>query len=354
MAAPFQNYSGGTFLSDLVTRPEFTRVIQEQIYERCQWIQSGVMVRNSALDCRSGGVRVTVPFFQPIPEEETTIESNATWGGGNGYLVPNKITADSQIATILHRGGAFAADDLSAMGSGADPMAAISSYLAKTVLKLRTRTLTSQLEGIFATALANNVYTAGVASGALTEANYLSLGSVIAAKNKLGERAEDLTTIAMHSDVYAYLQQVGALTFSTSSMSSGSGIEWGGGGINLRADQVAFYLGMKVVVDDLIAPDTSGDNALYPVYLMGAGSVMEGVQQEFRVESDRNILSKQSVMSWDHHYLMHVMGTSWLGASGATDNPPNSDLVKAANWDMVYQTSKIIPVVKCVVNTPFS
>ena len=43
--------------------------------------------------------------------------------------------------TILHRGGAYAADDLSRLGSGADPMAAIRSYLADCILKLRTTTL---------------------------------------------------------------------------------------------------------------------------------------------------------------------------------------------------------------------
>lgn len=114
MAAPFQNYDGGTFLSDLVTRPEFLSYISEEIFERCAWIQSGVMVRNSALDCRAGGVRVRVPFFQPINPTEEIIESNATWGtSGAGYLTPQKITADEQIMTILHRGFAYAVDDLS-------------------------------------------------------------------------------------------------------------------------------------------------------------------------------------------------------------------------------------------------
>ena len=58
MAAPFQNYDGGTFLTDLVVRPEFLAYVQEEIFHRCKWIQSGVLVRNSALDCRDGGVRV--------------------------------------------------------------------------------------------------------------------------------------------------------------------------------------------------------------------------------------------------------------------------------------------------------
>lgn len=87
MAAPFQNYDGGTFLSNLVARPAFLDYVQEEIFNRCQWIQSGVLTRNAALDARAGGVRVQVPFFQPIDPTEEVIESNATWGtSGAGYL----------------------------------------------------------------------------------------------------------------------------------------------------------------------------------------------------------------------------------------------------------------------------
>jgi len=66
MAATFQNYSGGTFLGDLVTRPEFLGYVQEDIYNGCKWIQSGAVTRNSALDAKAGGISVEVPFFKPI------------------------------------------------------------------------------------------------------------------------------------------------------------------------------------------------------------------------------------------------------------------------------------------------
>ena len=76
-----------------------------------------------------------VPVRKPLPinPTETVIESNATWGGDGtttGYLDPKKIEAGKQVMPILHRGWAMAADDLSQMGSGTDPMAAIRSYTA--------------------------------------------------------------------------------------------------------------------------------------------------------------------------------------------------------------------------------
>ena len=167
--------------------------------------------------------------------------------------------------TILHRGFSYAADDLSKMGTGADPLAAVRGYLTKAINKLRTRVLISQLEGLFDTALAANVYdNSSSTTAGLSDANYLSAASVIAGKNKLGERGDELTIIAMHSAVYNYLLQVGALTFSTSALSTGGAITWGGGGVGLTSMEVAYFCGLRVVVDDMLAPDDSGEEDVYP------------------------------------------------------------------------------------------
>ena len=124
MAAISENYSGGTFLSDLVTRPEFLQYTSEGIFEQSKWVQSGIIQRNAALDARAGGTRVRVPFHDPINPTEEQILSNATWGtGGAGYLTPQGTSADEQIMTILHRGFSYAADDLRTLGSRADPLA---------------------------------------------------------------------------------------------------------------------------------------------------------------------------------------------------------------------------------------
>ena len=355
MAAPYQNYSGGTFLSDLVTRPEFLAYIKEEIFNRCAWIQSGVMVRNAALDCRAGGVRVRVPFYQPINPTEEVIESNSTWGTSNaGYLTPQKITADEQIMTIMHRGFSYAVDDLSSLGSGSDPMAAIRSYLTRAILKLRTTTLINQVEGLFGTALLPNVVDKCSGSTTPDESNYMTAQVFAEARAKLGERGGDITAVAMHSSVYYYLVQIGSLTFSSSSLVDGGTIQWGGGGINLRNDDVAYFMGARVIVDDMLAPlneGTVGEYPCFPVYAFGGGVVNEGVQQELRTEVDRNILSKQDVMSLDYHYGMHVMGTTW---SKATDKPTNTQLKLKTNWALAYQTSELVPIVQIKVNSPIA
>lgn len=361
MAATLQNY-GGTFLTDLVQRPEFLSYVQEQVYNQCAWIQSGVVTRNAALDCSAGGTRVRVPFFQPMVAESEVIESNNTWGtSGAGYLTPGKITADEQIMSILHRGGSYAVDDLSRLGSGADPMQAIQSYLASCILKLRTTTLLSQLDGLFGTALAPNTYDASISTAGATEVNFLNASNVVKTQSLLGERGDDLSVIAMHSQVAYYLRTVGALTFSTSALSTGTDIVWGGGGVGLNSTEIAYFMGFRVIVDDMLKPTINDGGAdQFPVYLMGAGSVAEGVQQAFATESDRNILSLQDVLSWTHHYGFHLFGTSWQGAG---DNPTNTVLATPGNWKCVYGATdtgnegdgtKLVPVAKLVVNSPLA
>ena len=299
-----------------------------------------------------------VPFFQPITPTEEQIRSDALWGTSKaGYLTPQKIEADEQIMTIMHRGFSYAVDDLSSLGSGADPMAAIRSYLTRAILKLRTTTLLAQLKGLFGTAIAANIVSKVSGSDDPAEANYLSAAVFAEARSKLGERGGDITAVAMHSSVYYYLVQVGALTFSSDSLSTGGEIKWGGGGINLRNDDVAFFMGARVIVDDMLEPlneGTSGEYPCFPVYAFGGGVINEGVQQELRTEVDRNILSKQDVMSLDYHYGMHIMGTSWEAAG---DNPPNdgaTGLVTSGNWKLCYQTSKLVPIVQIHVNTPIA
>ena len=363
MAAISENYSGGTFLSDLVTRPEFLQYTSEGIFEQSKWIQSGIVQRNAALDARAGGTRVRVPFHDPISPTEEQILSNATWGtSGAGYLTPQSTSADEQIMTLLHRGFSYAADDLSKLGSGADPLAHVRNQLTAAINKLKTSTLKAHLLGLFGGisaggVLGANQHDASVSGTTAAEANYISVSNVLEAKNKLGERGEEIDTIAMHSAVAYYLQQIGMLVFSTSALSAGGAVTWGGGGIGITDPQVATFAGMRVVIDDQLTYLTGGTAThvvKYPVYMFKSGVVSEGIQQDLRLAADRNILSMQDVIAVDYHYGYHINGTKWAAAG---DNPTNAatsgNLANTSSWNLVFATTKMVPIVRLLVNTPF-
>jgi len=353
MAAPFQNYSGGVLLADIVKRNNLSTYVSEAIKERSLFIKSGAVVRNSLLDSRSGGTRIQVPEFNPVSPTEEVMNGTATWGtGGAGFLTPQKIGTGTQIATICHRGFAYAVDDIAILAAGEDPMLHIRNQLADAINKLNSARLFSQLAGLFGTALAGNALDKGkaAASGA-TEVNFLSATMVAEARSKLGERGEGLDTLIVHPSVAYYLYQVGMLTFSTSALAANGAVTWGGGGVGIGAREVGEFAGMRVVTDssvNTVAPGTGGHQREFYCYLTKGGTILEGVQQELRIEADRNVLSKQDVLSVDYHSTYHVMGTKW---SDAGDNPTNANLATANKWAATYDID-LIPMVQLTVNSP--
>ena len=353
MAAPFKNYSGGVLLADIVKRNNLSTYVQEAIKERSQFVKSGAVVRNSFLDSREGGTRIQVPEFNPVAPTEEIMSGTATWGTSSaGYLTPQKIGTATQIATICHRGFAYAVDDLATLAAGEDPMGAIRNQLADAINKLHNARLFSQLAGLFGTALSGNALdVAKAASSGQGEANYLTASTIAQARNKLGERGEEPDILVVHPSVAYYLYQVGMLTFSTAALAASGAVTWGGGGVGIGAKEVGQFAGCRVIVDEAVntvAPGSSGHIKEFYCYLLKGGTVMEGVQQDLRIEADRNILSKQDVLSVDYHTAYHVMGTKW---TGSFDNPNNNDLATAGNWSATYDVD-LIPAVQITVNTP--
>ena len=353
MAAPFQNYSGGVLLADIVKRNIFSAYVSEAIKERSAFIQSGAVVRNALLDATAGGTRIQVPEFNPIAPTEEIIDGTASWGtSNNGYLTPQKIGTGTQIATICHRGFAYAVDDVAVLAAGEDPMGHIRNQLADAINKLNSTRLFYHLHGLFGTALSANALDLAVAaSSGAAEANYLTAATVARGRSLLGERGEELDTLVVHPSVAYYLYQVGMLTFSTSALSTGTGIQWGGGGVGVTDTSVGQFAGMNVVVDssvNSVVPGSSGHIKEFYCYLIKSGTILEGVQSELGIEAERNILSKQDVMSVDYHSTYHIMGTKW---NDAGDNPTNANLATANKWALTYDAD-LVPIVQLTVNTP--
>jgi len=352
MAAPFQNYSGGVLLADIVKRNNLARYVQEAIKERSQFVKSGAVVRNSFLDAKEGGTRIQVPEFNPVAPTEEVMTGAANWGTSTaGYLTPQKIGTATQIASIVHRGFAYAVDDIAILAAGEDPMLAIRNQLADAINKLNNARLFSQLAGLFGTALSGNALDVAKAGTGAGEANFLTASTIAQARNKLGERGEEPDILVVHPSVAYYLYQVGMLTFSTAALSASGAVTWGGGGVGIGAKEVGQFAGCKVIVDEAVntvAPGSSGHQTEYYCYLLKGGTIMEGVQQDLRIEADRNILSKQNVLSVDYHTAYHVMGTKWVDAG---DNPTNANLATANKWSATYDID-LIPMVQITVNTP--
>ena len=348
---------GATFLGDLVTRPDFKAAILEEYMLQNAFQASGIIQRNAQFDLSGGGTVVTCPFFQPFDAYAEDIDSNADWGmSGDGYLTPQKINEASFRVPVTHKGFAAAVDDLSRMGTGEDPMAAIRSYIASNLNKFRNDYLLSLLTGVFGTggALVDNVYGAPVA-GAYAAANALNGAKVVGMQNLLGERGGQLTAIAMHSAVRNQLVAEGMLTFSSpANLGAGTNIEWGGGGIGVTNSAVEFMGGLRIIVDDRLvgATPASGATMDYPIYAYGPGVIQEGVQGAFTVETDRNVLSLQDVISCHWHTALGILGVDWKGTPAGT-YPVKSEIETAGNWGLKWESASKIPLVKAYAQSAF-
>jgi len=243
-------------------------------------------------------------------------------------------------------------DDVAMLAAGEDPMLHIRNQLADAINKLNSQRLFSQLAGLFGSALSANSLDLGVAaaSGA-GEANFLTGAAVARARNLLGERGDELDTLVVHPTVGFYLYQVGLLTFSTSALAASGAVVWGAGGVGIGARAIGEFAGCRVIMDPLVntvAPGTAGHQREFYCYLTKSGTILEGNQQDLRIEADRNILSKQDVLSVDYHSAYHVMGTKWNSGS---DNPTNGGLATSGNWQATYDID-LIPLVQVTVNSP--
>ena len=143
MAAPFQNYSGGVLLADIVKRNNFSTLrFKRQSKSVVNLLKSGAVVSNALLDAKEGGTRIQVPEFNPIAPTEEILDGTATWGTSNaGYLTPQKIGTATQIASICHRGFAYAVDDVAVLAAGEDPMGHIRNQIADAINKLNNARL---------------------------------------------------------------------------------------------------------------------------------------------------------------------------------------------------------------------
>ena len=120
----------------------------------------------------------------------------------------------------------------------------------------------------------------GAAYGA-AEANFLTASTVARARNLLGEKRRRARYSSNSPSVAYYLYQVGMLTFSTSALSTGTGIQWGGGGVGVTETSIGQFAGMNVVIDSQVntsAPGTTGHHKEFRCYLIKSGTILEGEQ----------------------------------------------------------------------------
>src|ERR1051326_616104 len=327
---------------DAVDSPELTA-----------FVQSGVAVTNETINAnaRQGGQTVNLPFWKDL---DPTIEPNYSSDDPNTTAVPNKITADKQVARVAQMNQAFQAADLVTELAGSNPMQRIRNRFGTYWMRqFQTRCLAVAV-GLFNTNVANNgadmVNDISTPDGLnATDANLFSRKAFTGSLFTLGDHFGDIMAVAVHSLVYKRMVDNDDITLERPSQVDPN--------IPLEKQMIPYFLGQRVIVDDqmpVLAGGVSGFrfvSILFGTAMLGYGEGTPNVPVEtFRFPGQGNGGGVEQI--WERKtWIIHPFGFKWtentVTAPGIS--PTLADLKVAANWTRVIQRKKI-PVAFLVTN----
>src|ERR1043165_3657862 len=192
-----------TAVADIIIPTEFEKYAIERTAELSTFGQSGIVESAPEFDMLAGGGgrEVKMPFWKDLTATRQLLSDSAS-------LAVNKITSDQDIARIHNDAQVWSVNHLAKVISGDDPMQAIvdlvGGYWARTDEKL----MISALKGIFgAASMAGNlleIHSESIAGQSAT--TRLNGATFVDATQKLGDRGDRLTAIAVHSATEAVLR----------------------------------------------------------------------------------------------------------------------------------------------------
>lgn len=308
-------------LSDVIVPSVYEQYIIEQSIYKNAFVRSGIMQTSASLSAKvgGGGEVFTLPFWKDLTGDPEPINSDTT-------LETKKTTADYQRARRLLFGRGWSAEEIASAEAGSNAMDAITSMVDGYWNRFFNKVLFSTIKGIMADNITNDssdLVNDITTSGTPGSSNKISSTYTIDTKKLIGDRLDDFVGCAMHSAVYAQLQTNNLITFVPYSQQ---------GGI------IPTYMGMNVVVDDGLTPDTDGANSEYWTIFFRSGAVQYGESGNniTVVETDRVAADSEDRLFTRRQFAMHPVGWKWVENSVASDMPTLSEIQEAGNWDRVF------------------
>lgn len=307
-----------TKIADVIVPEIFTPYVIEKTAEKSRILTSGIAIANPKLNelVTAGGTTMQMPYWKDLTGADEVLSDQTP-------LTPGKIGADKDVACLLLRGRAWGANELAGALAGDDPMAAIADRVADYWARREQATLVSVLTGAFAAAsMANHTLDKSAATGGIDGP------MVLDAKQLLGDSADQLQAIMMHSAVFTELQKQNLIQYTTTS-----------------DGKIAFptYLGYQIITDDGMPVDTSGQTPIYTTYLFAKGAIGRGEGTPVSLtptETDRDSLAGEDFLINRRAFVLHPMGVKWKGTpAGVT--PTNAELATGTNWERVYEDKNI-------------
>lgn len=314
-----------TSIADMQIVPnKFTEYTLQRTTEKSALVRSGITVADPRVGLLingtpKGGNLIQMPFYNPLTGEDEVF--------GEEAVGVENVTTGSEFATLLVRQKAWGDTDLSKVFGGSDPMAAIGDLVADWWVIREQAIMMSILKGLFATDGALKAHLLDVSADGTD--NTIGVDTTLDAKNLMGDAADKLGVVFMHSATYTSLQKKQQITTEYSS--------------DLKV-KIDYYLGYEVIVDDGM-PVTGG---VYDTFFVGKGAFSrnDGMPQGLvGYETDRDKLTATNYLINRRALVLHPLGVSWKSDAALEKKyANNAELATAANWHLAVDHKKV-PIV---------
>lgn len=332
-----------TKLTDVVVPELFSQYVLERTTEKSELINSGAIENNPLLNqlVSGGGNTINMPKWNDLTGE------SQVWSESND-IETDKITTHKEIAALIMRAKGWSSHDMSAALSGDDPMRRIAERVGDWWIRDEKRIVMAILKGVFGSASMEdhvlNLPALNEADPVKNPTTVIDAKAVLDAKQLMGDAADNLTMIYMHSAVFTELQKQKLITFTEHSAQ---------GDLN---DTIAIprYLGYRVICDDS-APVEFGEGGAknkFTTYLLSRGCIQRGVGTPtgfVPTETDRDKKKSIDMLYNRQAKVLHPKGMSWIGSANIADETPsNAELATGTNWKRVAAESKQVGMVALV------
>lgn len=307
-----------TKISDVIVPEVFNPYVAERTAALSAFFNSGVVQTIEGLTTAgvTGGSEIKLPFFQDLTGAEEILSDSAS-------LSVNALSTAQDVAVLHARGKAWGANDLAKALSGSDPMAAVADLVAGYWARRLQATLVSTLGGALgASNMTANVHDISEEEGS---AAVISGSTFIDAAQSLGDNAEKLVAVAMHSATNAALAKADLIAYERDSTGAAT---------------VQTFMGKRVIVDDSLPVETG----VYTSYLFGEGAVGYGdAGAPVPTETDRDALAGEDILITRRHFILHPLGVSWTPGEGvpSATTPSNTELADGDNWSRVWEAKNV-------------
>lgn len=340
-----------TQIVDVVVPQLFTPYVQQLTEQKARIIQSGMAVRDPAIDALlvGGGLTFNVPSFRDLDNDDDRVSSDAAhveFTGGTAEPDPRKIGTSQETAVRLSRNNSWSSSDLTSALAGKDPMAAVGDRVAYYWTRRLQAAAIATMQGVFAdnaAAPAGTEHVQNDLSVDISGASFIdgvtnfSAEAFIDAVTTMGDSSDQLGMMFVHSIVYSRMQKNNLIDFIP----------------DARGEvMIPTFLGREVIVDDGI-PRSSN---VYETWIFGPGAVRLGVSAPKvptaveRKEGAGNG-GGQEVLYNRVEWTIHPVGHRYAGTSpngGPSNASSSNNLANAASWQRVFPERKQIKIARLI------